>query len=487
MTYRPSILFTVTPVLASLVILFSVTVSADSSVTPSGPLSKRDYWISQKKLLDKNDARSTLAHKIFADVLAAADRRPGPIPELFILDEEGYPWARSLPDGTIILTRGAIDICLKAKSSDNAKARLAFIIGHELSHQVNGDFWHFFFYQGVRPELAKDPDMKKTLEQVMEIALLTDQVITKELKADQYGVIYASQAGYNVRRIVDTDVNFFREWTAATSPALLKGAMLDVNHPQIEQRSATVLITLKKVSEKVKVFDKGVEAYKRGGYVFAKSYFEDFLSVYQSREAYNNLGLVYYQMAADQLDKWKPDRPAFRLSLIIDADTRAKKTLSFRKQAQSSLARTMMKSESHESRFIKYANTASKYFREAAERDHTYSPAHNNLACVHFLKSEYSSAVGELDLSLTLNPENAEAYNNRGVAYLQMGRKIKVNLNEKVEADLEKAIELKPDYVDAIFNIAYFYKLNDKVKKKNLYAKRLAELDPGSRLLRALR
>ncbi|VAX16383.1 TPR domain protein, putative component of TonB system [hydrothermal vent metagenome] len=459
---------------------------AHAGAKPTGPSSKRDYWTANQKMLDEKDSRYALAHSVFDRVLAAADKRPGPIPELIILDEGGYPWARSLPDGAIILTRGAIDICLRSASMMEAKAKLAFIIGHELSHQVNGDFWHFFFYQGVRPEQAKGASAKKTLKEVIEIARKTDSVVAKELKADQYGVIYASQAGYNVSALMKADVNFFYEWAAATSPGLLEGAMFTPAHPRIQQRSATVILTIKQVARKIALFDKGVIYYKQGNYAAAKRYFEDFLSQYQSREAFNNLGLVYYQMALKEHMRLQPHTPVFRLSLIIDPSTRAKETTKGRQALMTPFNRSFKRSDGTSALFRKYSKTAAKYFREAADRDHTYAPAHNNIACVHFLRREFSSAVGQLDISIILDPTNAEAYNNRGVSYLNHAKKLKVNLNSKVESDLKKALKIKPDYVDATFNLAYFYKITGNEKEKRHYMLRLKKIAPRSGLIALL-
>ncbi|MBI5816104.1 MAG: M48 family metalloprotease [Nitrospinae bacterium] len=446
-----------------------------------GATAEKGYWTKNHRTLKESDKRSITARKVFAKVLSAADRKPGPAPELVILDEQGYPWARSLPDGSILLTRGAIDICMNSKSKEETEAKLAFIIGHELSHQVNGDFWHFFFYSGANPGPAMDEEDRKALEGAVKIAKQSDSVMAKELKADQYGVIYASQAGYHVRRIVDEDENFFREWTAATNPGLLEGRILSVTHPEIEERSAAVIVALKRVAEKLDVFDKGVASYKNSSYVAARKYFEDFLSVYQSREAFNNLGLVYYQMAEDEYAKWRLDEePNFQLSLVVDPTNRARKTLAEGEDDDNALVSAAFAEESRDQTlFNRHADKAMRYFREAVNRDPGYAPAHNNLACVHFLKGEYSSAVGELDAGLKLNPNMPEAYNNRAVSYMSLGKELQVDLARKAEADLNKALELRKDYADALYNLAYLYKITGREKERAETLKELGEQTSG--------
>jgi len=48
---------------------------------------------------------------------------------------------RALRDGNIVLWRSAIDASY-SRSKDEFEARLAFILGHELGHLANDDYWH---------------------------------------------------------------------------------------------------------------------------------------------------------------------------------------------------------------------------------------------------------------------------------------------------------------------------------------------------------
>jgi tetratricopeptide (TPR) repeat protein len=52
-------------------------------------------------------------------------------------------------------------------------------------------------------------------------------------------------------------------------------------------------------------------------------------------------------------------------------------------------------------------------------------------------------AIGDFDKAIKLKPDYAEAYKNRGVAQLQLGQL------PQAAADLNQAIQLKPDYADA--------------------------------------
>src|SRR5262245_51729587 len=69
-------------------------------------------------------------------------------------------------------------------------------------------------------------------------------------------------------------------------------------------------------------------------------------------------------------------------------------------------------------------------------------------------RPDYDRALADFDKAIQLKPDYADAYNNRGEAYLDKGDK------ERAFADFDKAIQLKPDYADAYNNRgkAYFYK-----------------------------
>ena len=59
--------------------------------------------------------------------------------------------------------------------------------------------------------------------------------------------------------------------------------------------------------------------------------------------------------------------------------------------------------------------------------------------------------------AIELNPNDAEAYNNRGVAYSNKGD------YDRAIADYTKAIELNPDYVEAYSNRGGAYVKKDEM------------------------
>jgi len=50
-------------------------------------------------------------------------------------------FAIALPDGNIVISLGALQLAQRKVDTELGDARVAFILGHELAHQANRDFW----------------------------------------------------------------------------------------------------------------------------------------------------------------------------------------------------------------------------------------------------------------------------------------------------------------------------------------------------------
>ncbi len=78
--------------------------------------------------------------------------------------------------------------------------------------------------------------------------------------------------------------------------------------------------------------------------------------------------------------------------------------------------------------------------------------AYNLLGVALSAKEKQEEAVYYYDKAISIAPLYAFAYNNRGVAYVKLGRPEQSALN-----DFTRAIELRPDYADAYNNRAIIY------------------------------
>ena len=62
------------------------------------------------------------------------------------------------------------------------------------------------------------------------------------------------------------------------------------------------------------------------------------------------------------------------------------------------------------------------------------------------IKGEYDKAIAHYSEALRLNPKDADAYYNRGIAWERRGE------YDKAIADYSEAIRLNPNYADAYYN-----------------------------------
>ena len=78
--------------------------------------------------------------------------------------------------------------------------------------------------------------------------------------------------------------------------------------------------------------------------------------------------------------------------------------------------------------------------------------AYNNRGVAYKNKGEIDAAIQDYNKAIDLNPEHADAYNNRGVAYANKGE-----IDAAIQ-DYNKAIDLNPEHADAYNNRGVAYK-----------------------------
>jgi tetratricopeptide (TPR) repeat protein len=85
--------------------------------------------------------------------------------------------------------------------------------------------------------------------------------------------------------------------------------------------------------------------------------------------------------------------------------------------------------------------------------------------------NRWNEALNAYDKAIELNPDNASAYNNRGLAYDHLDK------NDLAIADYKKAIELNPKYGDAFNNLGKTFSKLEDYKRAILYYDRAIELN----------
>jgi len=297
-------------------ILIIVVVAISSSVVYAEDRGRKEFWVN-KYGLTKEDKLTARAHAVFDRVLAAADRRAGIEPALYIVNYDKTPWAQALADGSIILSRKGLEFCYINQDPGDGDSRMAFVIGHELAHQFNGDFWHYRFLR-----TAEDSgDNIRAFQDIKELAKSTDMLLAKELQADQYGIIFSTLAGYDSDRIIARNRNFFLDWAQKETPS---GRLTENLRSLSGKRARAVSMRLEEVADRIVLFDMGVISYHLGRFDESLMLFKRFASFFPGREVYTNIGTIYLQMAYNKFRTARsPESFPFVLSFGIEKRTRA--------------------------------------------------------------------------------------------------------------------------------------------------------------------
>jgi|GEM_PF-1959413 len=409
------------------IFLTAVLVLLVCSVASGEDMGKKEYWINKYGEV-KTGKLYQRAHNIYNNILSAADRRIGVEPALYIIRHEGAPWAQSLADGSIILTNNALKFCYEGRSPENGDSRLAFVIGHEIAHQFNGDFWQYKFLNTN----ADGKDSLRAFQDIRELAKNPDLLLSRELQADQYGIIYATLAGYKSAEIIYADENFFLDWSKRSNPGINDSDSSGMAALS-ERRLMAVRMRLKEVSDRIVLFKMGVMNFNIGQYEDAISLLSRYASYFPGREVYSNLGSIYLRQAYEQfLQSRTPESFPFALSFGIDTKTRAETI---------PVARGYSEEKYRE--YKKLLTPAIENLKKAVEYDPFYFEAKNNLGCAYIIDNRYYDAAAVLEDALKLSPENGEIRNNVAVVYIMLG------LEMGSEAMIEKAETILTDSREA--------------------------------------
>ena len=95
---------------------------------------------------------------------------------------------------------------------------------------------------------------------------------------------------------------------------------------------------------------------------------------------------------------------------------------------------------------IRQIDKAIEAYSHVTELNPRYAEAYNNRGFAYIDKGMYDCAFGDLNKAIELNPELVEAYNNRGIAYVRKG-----TVDRAIE-DFNKAIKLNQDFAEAYNN-----------------------------------
>ena len=91
-------------------------------------------------------------------------------------------------------------------------------------------------------------------------------------------------------------------------------------------------------------------------------------------------------------------------------------------------------------------------FNKTIELNPDDADSYNDRGIAFFLKGHNACAIADYDIAIRIKPEYDEAYNNRGVVYNYLGK------YDYAIADYKEAIRIKPDYATAYSNRGAAYR-----------------------------
>ncbi len=132
-------------------------------------------------------------------------------------------------------------------------------------------------------------------------------------------------------------------------------------------------------------------------------------------------------------------------------------------------------------------------YSQAIEKFNQSIALKNDWEISYFYRAAAHQALGELDeamldftKAISINEKMTDAYYNRAQIILTRKDIPNPDINKAVE-DLEKALELDPKFVDALFAMAAAYKKLGEYHKALEYLERLLQIEPQAIQANALK
>lgn len=286
---------------------------------PDDPRQSITYWKSHT--LPSSDALVKDTHEVFSVLLRGWDSsrlEPG----LFVVNSTAGAWAASLADGNILLSRHAIEICMRY-GKQRGEHLLAFVLAHELAHQRADDLWHQRFFRMVGSQSPKT--QTSMLRGISLDADQLQQLEQKEAQADHDALILMSSVGYDPYQVLDKK-DFFTEWVEniwqnscqqVEQPSLLKACH------QAQSRSLRAKTQLETIASQAVLYEMGVQAFVAQEYAQARHYFTVYGRDYPSRAVISALAMTHLAQAVEiqqtLIKQGDLDQPDFYFPLILDA------------------------------------------------------------------------------------------------------------------------------------------------------------------------
>jgi len=342
-------------------------------------------------------------------------------PPIRIVTADQPPNAKA--DGTNLFVTESL---LKLLHDDN---ELAIVVGHELAHHILGHSKGTSFEYRIS-STARKLGFRGDLPTIMDA---TTQVL--EAQADQYGILYAALAGYDVSSAADV---YDKVLVSDDDPT----------HPPKAERQQKFRERLQNILDAVDGFNVGVDYTLRGQLTSAEMVFQELLqNDFRTHDIYHNLATVHHQLAFRKhlLPK---DSPATVCSLTLEL-TSVLEPQGTRRQVATRGADSPPDSDRRQ--FVAELGQAIELYQQALRAKPEAVVSMSNLGCAYLHRGEegdLEQAAGTLKRAAKLDPGNATVANNLAVAYWLGGSK------QNAVAELQRSLQINPNFAPAHYNLA---------------------------------
>ena len=156
--------------------------------------------------------------------------------------------------------------------------------------------------------------------------------------------------------------------------------------------------------------------------------------------------------ATQRADSAYAEIEQLRKQLVAEKDENEKlKTQKEYATASNSISASDWFQKGYDAYEAKDLDNAILFYEKVIELDPKDADAYHNLGVAYHHKGEIDKAIPLFEKAIELNPKFSQAYYNLGVAYLKKG------IDEKAIPILEKAIKVNPKYSDAYFALGVAY------------------------------
>lgn len=267
-----------------------------------------------------------------------------PVPRLQYTDDSSYVASIDYAANVINFEQSAFEVC--EKYGDVA---IAFLLAHELTHYYEKHAWKRGFAQ-ENIDLNIGRDLKEIQDGV-----------AFETEADYLGGFLAYSAGFG---LFTQGGEIIKElYEKYELPNILE------SYPELNERILLTERSAKKMKILVDVFDMANFNFAVGQYDLAYQYYQYILGIYQSREIYNNIGMVKLMEAMEEIGK---------------------KNVKYLYPTELELTFSGSKGISDKSKEM--LRVAVRHFESATNLDPSYAPAYLNKAIAYTLADDVEKA-----------------------------------------------------------------------------------------------